>query len=257
MLIDTHSHLNFSDFDKDRDEVIKKCLDNNVWLINVGVDFKTSKKAIEIAEKYKKGVYATVGLHPTSENLDGFDYEKYKKLAQNSKVVAIGEIGLDYKYPTDKNAQKQALIEQIKLAKELSLPMIIHCRFAHNDLIKILSQDLHTSGLCKLKGVVHCFTGTLQEAEKYLALGFYIGFTGIIFRKTKGIDFEKIIKKIPLNRILIETDCPYLTPPDFKEKRNNPLAVKFVAEYIAKIKNESFDKIAETTFQNAKELFKI
>ncbi len=253
MLIDTHSHLNFRDFDMDRDEVIKKCLDNNVWMINVGVDFKTSKKAIEIAEKYKKGVYAAVGLHPTSENLNSFNYEEYKRIAQSDKVVAIGEIGLDYKYKTDKNLQEKVLNEQIKLANELNLPAIIHCRFAHNDLIEILTSPV----LGKLKGVIHCFTGNWEEAKKYLDMGFYIGFTGIIFRKSDGIDFEKIIKKTPLNRILIETDCPYLTPPDFKEKRNNPLAVKFVAEYIAKIKNKNFDEIEKNTTQNAKNLFNI
>ncbi len=257
MLIDTHSHLNFADFDKDRDEIIKRCLDNDIWLINVGVDFETSKKAVEIAGRYEKGVYAAVGLHPMDVLEKDFDYKRYKKLVQSPKVVAIGEIGLDYKYPTDKNAQKQIFIEQIKLACELNLPIIIHCRLAYNDLIKILSQNLHPLGPYKLKGVVHCFTGSWQEAEKYLTLGFYIGFTGIIFRKIKGADFEEIIKKIPLNRILVETDCPYLTPPNFGEKRNNPLAVKHIVEYIAKIKNKNFSKIAEVSFQNAKDLFGI
>ncbi len=259
MLFDSHTHLNFAAFNADREEVIKKCLDDNVWMLNVGTNYETSKKAIEIAEKYPEGVYAAIGLHPINLDEEDFDYEKYKKLALSSKkVVAIGEIGLDYWYKPKtkrklalfKQKQKELLLQELKLAYDLNLPVIFHCRMAHDDLLKILELEVISY---KLQGVIHCFTGDLQQAEKYLASGFYLGFNGIIFK----LNLDEIIKKTPLDRILIETDCPFLTPPDFSEERNNPLSVKFVAEHIAKIKNTSFEKIAEATSQNAKTLFKI
>ena len=273
MLIDTHAHLNFSAFDKDRDAVIKRCLEKDIWFINVGTNYETSKKAVEIAEKYPQGIYAAVGLHPINLDEECFDYEKYKKLVLSSKkVIAIGEIGLDYwhkpktkrKLEIFKQKQKELLSKELRLVNEMNLPVIFHCRMAHNDLLEMLNT--------KLRGAVHCFTGTWEQAEKYLEMGFYLGFNGIIFK----LNLDEIIKKTPLDKILIETDCPFLTPPDFNEERNNPLSVKFVAEYIAKIrtmprsarqnlvfslrskiKNTSFEKICKVTFQNAKDFFKI
>ena len=258
MLFDSHAHLNFAAFDSDREKVTEKCLKNDIWMLNVGTNYETSKKAIEIVEKYKEGVYAAIGLHPINLDEEDFDYEKYKKLGKSKKVVAIGEIGLDYYYKPKtkkrlelfKQKQKELLSEELKLANELNLPVIFHCRMAHNDLIEILRFQV--SGF-RFQAVVHCFTGTWQQAQKYLEMGFYLGFNGIIFK----LNLDEIIKKTPLDRILIETDCPFLTPPDFNEERNNPFGVKFVAEHIAKIKNTSFEKIAEITFQNAKVLFKI
>ena len=292
MLIDTHAHLNFPVFDKDREEAIKRCLDNNVHLINIGTNFETSKKAVEIAEKYEKGVFAAVGLHPI--NLDTglvkirvdesegkhfereFDYEKYKELAKSLKVVAIGEIGLDYywkpktkrKLELFKERQKELFLKELELAKELNLPVIFHCRMAHEDLIKILtdpdrnSYDRRNHG--QIKGVIHCFTGDWEQAEKYLKVGFYLGFNGLIFK----MNFDEIIKKTPIEKILIETDCPYLTPPigvnqrthrrqSASTIRNEPINVKYIAEEIARIKNLSFEKVSEITRTNAKELFQI
>jgi len=254
MFIDTHSHLNFSAFDKDRRKIIEKCLKNDIWMINVGIDYKSSEKAVQISEKYNEGVYAVVGLHPLNSEY-GFDYEKYKELASRSKVVAVGEIGLDYYYKPKtkrklqsfKEKQKDLFLTQLRLAKELNLPLILHCRKAHDDLIELVNPQV--------KGVIHCFTGNLQQLDKFLQMGFYIGFNGIIFKPIKEIDFESIIKKTPLERILIETDCPYLTPPNFPEKRNNPLGVKLIAEKIANIKNISFEKLARTATENAKVLF--
>jgi len=256
MLIDTHSHLNFSDFDEDRDEVIKKCLDNNVWMINVGTDYETSKKAIEISEKYSQGIFASVGMHPENIGKEIFDYEKYKSLSDSKKVVAIGETGLDYWYrPKTKKKraefeekQKELLSKQLSLAKELNLPVIFHCRTAHNDLLKILSAKENSN----LKGVIHCFTGNWKQAEKYLNMGFYLGFTGIIFK----LNLDEIIKKAPLDRILIETDCPFLSPLA-EIKRNEPLFVKHIAEKIAKVKNVTFEEVAKQTTYNAKKLFNI
>ena len=256
MLIDTHAHLNFSDYDKDRGKVIKKCLDNNLWMINVGTDYKSSEEAIEISEKYSQGVFASVGIHPENIGKEIFDYEKYKKLSLCEKVVAIGEIGLDYwDYPKTKKKQiefkkkqKELLIKQIKLANELELPVIFHCRKAHNDLLEILSTKENSN----LRGVIHCFTGNWEDAKKYLDMGFYLGFTGIIFK----FDLDEVIKKAPLNKILIETDCPFLSPLA-EIKRNEPLFVKHIAEKIAEIKNVPFEDIAKQTTHNAKKLFNI
>jgi len=278
MLIDTHAHLNFPAFEKDRDKIIGKCLNENVLMINIGTNFETSKRAIEIAQRYKKGDYATVGLHPI--NLDTglvkikvdekegrhfereFDYEKYKKLAQSKKVVAIGEIGLDYywkpkttkKKKLFKEKQKELFLKELELAEELNLPIIFHCRMAHDDLLEILNYKLKAINY-KPRGVMHGFVGTKEQLKEYLKMGFYIGFNGIIFKKIEGINFEENIKNTPLERILIETDCPYLTPPKFEKERNEPIGVKYVAEKIAEIKNIPSAKIVEITTQNAKQLF--
>jgi len=288
MLIDTHSHLNFNAFKNDADKVIKRALDNDIWLINVGSQYDTSKRAVEIAEKYPEGVYAAIGLHPLhleSRKIDEtetgsllgfkskaeeFDYKKYKELASSaiskqakSKVVAIGEIGLDYywkpktkeKLEVFKGNQKDALLAQLDLAKELNLPVIFHCRMAHDNLIEILQRP----ALCKIKGVIHCFTGTWEQAQKYLEMGFYLGFNGIIFK----LDLDEIIEQTPLDKILIETDCPYLTPPlhvkDLANKpffRNEPMYIKYTVAKIAKLKNLSIKEISKITTENAKKLFK-
>ncbi len=245
MLIDTHSHLNFNAYKDDSEEVIKRSLEDDIWLINVGSQYSTSKRAIEIAERYPEGVYAAIGLHPIHA-ADGFNHEKYKELAKSSKVVALGEIGLDYKseYSSFKEKQKEVLLQQLALSKEIDLPVVLHCRMAHQNLLGLISPEI--------KGVVHCFTGDLEQAKKYLEMGFYLGFNGIIFK----LDLDKIIRETPLGRILIETDCPYLTPPP-KASRNEPIYVKYVAEKIAKIKNLSYEKISKITTENAKKLFNI
>lgn len=248
MLVDTHSHLNFNAFKDDADQVIRRSLENNVWMINVGSQYETSKKAVEIAEKYENGVYAAVGLHPIHTQ-DELDRQKYKELAGSKKVVAIGEIGLDYKpeYISFKERQKEIFLQQLDLAKELNLPVIFHCRMAHDELINELRIKNY-----ELKGVVHCFTGNWAEAKKYLEMGLYLGFNGIIFK----LDLDEVIKNTPIDRILLETDCPYLTPPQ-ADGRNEPSYVKYVAEKIAKIKNISYEEISEITTKNAKEIFNI
>ncbi len=274
MIIDTHAHLNFDVFDKDREKIIEKCHKNKVLVINVGIDFETSKKAIEIAEKHK-GMFASVGLHPLNldtglmkikdkkERLEKvFDYQKYEKLAKSPKVIAIGEIGLDYylkpktkrKREIFKVKQKELLFEELRLAKKLNLPVIFHCRMAHFDLIQFLKENKE---VFPKKAVLHSFVGNLEELKEYLNFGYNIGFNGIIFKKIEDIDFKKIIKAVPLEKILVETDTPYLAPPQVKEKRNEPIFVKYIIKRIADIKNLEFEKVAETTFENAKRLFKI
>ncbi|MFZ3054791.1 MAG: TatD family hydrolase [Minisyncoccales bacterium] len=267
MIFDTHAHLNASEFDNDRDELIKKCLKEGIGMINVGTNFKDSKKAVEIAENYPD-VFASIGLHPTSiysqvfknkeyagreELLEkDFDYNAYKSL-KTEKVVAVGEIGLDYwrrpkgesKKELFKQEQKIIFERQLDLAEELDLPIIIHCRSAFDDLFEILSKR-------KVRGVLHCFTGTKEEAEKALSLGLYIGIDGIIFK----IDLREVIKIIPMDKILIETDCPYLSPPQFEE-RNNPLSLPYIIDEIAKIKGVETEEVKEATLKNTKELFNI
>jgi len=305
MIIDSHAHLNFNAYKNDVDEVVRRSLDNNVWMINVGSNYETSKRAVEIAERYEKGVYAAIGLHPIhlssgifktkidkeevefetkEEEFDSYKYKnlalgknldsrstQIRELAKSEKVVAIGEIGLDYYYRPKtkiklgqfKEKQKEVFLKQLELAKELDLPVIFHCRMAHNELIDILKSEGKN-----IKGVVHCFTGDQEQTEKYLEMGFYLGLNGIIFRFSqsesprgpaeRGIIFnlDKVIKKMSLDRILIETDCPYLTPPPMSG-RNEPIYVKYVAEKIAKLKNLSYEEIRKITTQNAKKLFKI
>jgi len=261
MLIDTHAHLNFNAFRDDFEEVIKRSLSENVWMINVGSKYETSKKAVEIAKRYETGIFAAIGLHPIHSNEEDFDREKYKSLAvSNKKVIAIGEIGLDYyrEYELFKDKQKEVFLEQLSLAKELNLPVILHCRKAHQNLIEILKSKIKNQK-SKINGVVHCFTGNWQQAKEYLKMGFYLGFNGIIYK----MDLKEVIEKTPLEKILIETDCPYLTPPLARRSpqgeggRNEPIFVKYIAQDIARIKNIDFQKITEITSKNAKELFKI
>lgn len=251
MLIDTHAHLNFKAFDNDFDKVIEKCLAENLWVINVGSNYNTSKKAIDIAEKYDKGVFAALALHPIHAKDEDFDAEKYKELALSctegsKKVVAIGETGLDYfkDYASFGDKQKEVFSKHLDLAKELNLPIIVHCRMAHNDVLEILKNY-------KLSGVIHCFTGNWEQAEKYLDMGFYLGINGIMYK----FDLKEVIEKTPLNKILLETDCPYLGKE--KEQRNEPLFVREIARDIARIKGISFEEVARTTTKNAKNLFRL
>jgi len=273
MLIDTHAHLNFAAFKDDLAETIKRSLDSDTWMINVGSQFSTSQKAVEIASQYEKGVYAAIGLHPIhletqerKETIDEneeieftsreeiFNPENYKKLAENPKVVAIGEAGLDYFHnKNNKEKQKEVFRQQIKLAAELDLPLIVHCREANADVIEILKEAKKTHKE-KLRGVIHCFSGGLPEAREYIALDFLLGFNGII---TFARDYDKILLEIGLEHAVVETDCPYLTPPPHRGKRNEPAYVKHVAEKIAQIKQISVTEVEKTTTENAKKLFNI
>ena len=285
LLIDTHAHVNFNDFRDDSKEVIKRALDENIWMINVGAERKTSERAVKMAEEYGTGVYAAVGLHPShlveqdveyKENgelikykskPEEFDYDFYLNLARNKKVVGIGECGLDYYHNPEnkilkiksqnwKEKQREIFIKHLELAKEINKPIIIHCRDAHDDLLEILNLAVKPPS-----GVMHFFTGTLEQAKKYIELGFYISFSGVItFPSRKGeivSAYDEIIKTIPLEKILIETDCPYVAPVPHRGKRNEPAYVKYVAQKIAEVRGVSFDKVVEQTTKNARKLFGI
>lgn len=273
MLIDTHAHLNLPAFDDDWKETAKRALDAGIWIINVGDNLETSKKAVAIAEEFPEGVYAAVGLHPSEVFEERFDIDEYKKLAAHPKVVALGEVGLDYyrlpetirpeggggavggrqiKSPEEiKNLQKEVLLEFLKLGEEERLPIIIHCRDAHEDMINLLENFNRAPGP-DARGVMHCFSGSFDEAKRYLNLGFLISFTGIItFSKFD----QEILKKIPENKIMVETDCPYLTPEPHRGKRNEPLFVEFVAKELARARGDAYESVVEKTTENAKRLF--
>lgn len=248
--IDTHSHLNSKDFEEDCFSIIEECLLNEIGMINVGTDFLDSLLAVEIAKRYSNSVYATVGMHPLYVEAEKFDYDKFKEIAKHKKVLAIGEIGLDYFYHPKKlkkeeyrKIQKEVFEKQLDLAEELNLPVVIHIRNAFEDAFEILKRK-------KVKGVIHCFTGNMKNLEDLLSLDFYIGYNGIIFKA----DLNEQILKTPNNKILIETDCPYLTPPNFYEKRNNPLGVKDVLLRINEIKGED---LSSQFLKNTKDLFSI
>lgn len=267
-LFDAHTHVHFSAFNTDRDEVIKRAFENNVDFINVGTNKKTSNDAVLLAEKYTHGVYATIGLHPihTSTSFEDdeegenipeseFDYYFYKTLATHKKVVAIGECGLDYFHilENDNDAkikQKEAFIEQIKLAYEVKKPLMIHCRKAYADLIFTLKEQ--RALLNTIPGIIHFFAGNEEETKEFLELGFYFTFGGVI---TFVKDYDKVIDMIPQDRILSETDAPYVTPVPFRGKRNEPSYVKYVVNRLAEIKKISQEAMAEKILQNIKKVF--
>jgi len=247
MTIDTHSHLQFDAYKDDIDDVVKRIKAENIQCINVGTSYQSSKDGILFAEKHSEGFYAAIGLHPTDVD-EPFEPEKYRELAKSKKVVAVGEIGLDFfRPPFDKEKQKQIFIPQLDLAKELNLPVILHCRAAHDEVIEILQSrgEKH--------GVVHCFTGTLEQAKKYITMGFYLGINGIIFK----FNIDEVIKNIGLEHMLLETDCPYLTPVGAPTKRNEPIFMKYTIAKIAALKNISEEEVIEKTTKNARNLFKI
>ncbi len=250
ILIDTHAHVNFNDFKDDYKETTKRALNNEIWMINIGAGGDTSKRAIEIAEEYENGIYAAVGLHPGGR--EEFDYDYFFKLAKNEKVVGIGECGLDYYHTKDIKLwekQKEIFIKHIKLANETNKPLIIHCRDAHDDLLEILRLKAKLP-----KGVMHFFTGTLEQAKKYIDLDFNVSFSGVI---TFTSAYNEVVKNIPLEKILVETDCPFVAPVPYRGKRNEPAYVKYVAQKIAELRGLSFDEVAEQTTRNARKLFVI
>lgn len=276
MLIDTHCHLQFNAYKDDAEEVIKRCREKEMKLITVGSQYDTSKRAVEYAEKYPE-IYASVGLHPIhliSAEVDEeeiqfksreekFDYEAYKKLAEHPKTVAIGECGLElFHLPEgmgEKTAieiQSKAFVEQYNLAREFDLPIIIHVRNAHTQMIELLK----TLGQ-PIKGVVHCYTGNWNNAREYIKLGLHIGFTGVITfpaRKTDPKtqeDLLETVKNCPLDRILIETDAPYLAPQAYRGQRCEPWMVEEVAKKIAEIKSHTAEAVITQTTENALRLF--
>jgi TatD DNase family protein len=285
MLIDSHAHINFQGYAAELNDVVQRSFDNKTWIINVGSNYETSQKAIDIAKNFGKGIWAVIGCHPihlvkdvTEKASFGgeehsfftpkeeFNYNKYLNLAQSSdRVVGIGETGLDlfrisdenYSIEKIKEIQLDIFKQFIKLAKQLDLPLVLHCRGEEKDpygaydllLDTLETEDYH-------KGVIHCYGGTKTQARKFLDLGFYLGFTGIVtFKNAK--ELQEIAQETPLDKILIETDAPFLAPEPYRGQKNEPYFVRYIAQKIADLQELTFAEVEKQTFNNAVKLFKI
>jgi len=268
MLIDTHAHLNFEAYDADRAEVINRCSAKPMAVINVGAQFETSQLAVKLAGEYDF-LYASVGLHPIHVFDQEFSLDKYRELI-TGKVVAIGETGLDFFQPTFNRAgareasieevltrQKEVFLKQIKLAKDNRLPLILHGRNGlegrnvYLEMLEILKGEEATAA------VFHCYGGDLATAKEILKQGYFLGTDGPLTFKKKAEELQQLIKEVPLDRLLIETDSPYLAPEPHRGKRNEPVYVEYVAEKIAELKELTKEEIIKATWQNAKKLFKL
>ena len=254
MLFDTHMHLNAKQYKEDRAEVIERAFNAGVSQMTIiGFDDETIPLAIEIAEAYEN-IYAAVGWHP----VDAIDYTSEKlawleKLSHHPKVVALGEMGLDYHWDkSPKDVQKRVFIEQINLAKKVNLPIIIHNRKASEDIKQILTEEKAE----EVGGIMHCYSSPIEDIKDYVAMNFYISWAGPVTFKNAP-EVREIAKAIPLDRLLIETDSPYLTPHPYRGKRNEPAYVKLIAEEIARVKEISLDELAKIITKNAERIYNI
>ncbi|PIP68897.1 hydrolase TatD [Candidatus Nomurabacteria bacterium CG22_combo_CG10-13_8_21_14_all_32_8] len=282
--IDVHSHVNFKVFEEDQDAVIRRALDSETWFFNVGTQIDTSLAAIKLAHRYQEGVFAIIGLHPihtgksfhdekelgaegkefTSRG-EVFDKNTYRELLKDPKVVAIGECGLDYYHMDEESIkkQKEAFIEQIELANEVKKPLMIHVRNNYEDESKNAYVDILEilKKYAKVKGVIHFFEGSLENAKDFILIGFMISFTGAITypprKNGRNCEYEEIIKNIPLNMILSDTDSPYMAPVPYRGKRNEPSYVKEIVKKIAEIRGLSEVEVAKAIVENAKRIFDI
>lgn len=283
MYIDTHCHLNFKDFKDDYQQVVERALSNQVEMIVVGSEIKTSARAVSLAQEFNKGVYSAVGLHPihledilvrSDDGNNKYEFRSKKEEYQESayldliksggkKLVAVGEIGLDYYHINAqseaeikrvKGLQQEVFYKQLELAKKSELPAIIHCREAHDDLFSVLKDFYSKNSFKKEWGVIHCFSGNLEQAKKYWDLGLLISFTGLISFVNQ---WDSLIEKAPLDKIMIETDAPYLSPFPYRGQRNEPSYVIQVAKKIAEIKKQDLNSIAENILKTSKNFFQI
>jgi TatD DNase family protein len=259
MLIDVHSHVQLQAFSEDWKEVVDRSLAHDVRMIAVGTQFSTSRRAVEIAQlpAYRGKVFAAVGFHPTHVGHQKWDIDQLRMLSQEPSVVAIGECGMDY-YRVDvsgdaleqlKESQKQVLREHWEVARERNLPVITHCREAYEDLLSLIRADGKD-----VRGVIHCFVGNWEIAQQFLELGYMISFTGII-TFTDDQALLDVVRKVPLERVLVETDAPFLAPVPQRGKRNEPRFVQHVAQRVAEIKGISVEEIERATVENAKNFF--
>ena len=252
MLFDTHAHMNDEAFDTDREEMILGLPDKGIqYVMNVGCSLHSSGDCIAMAEKYPF-VYASVGSHPDSaDEVNEEVIEAYRQMAQHPKVPAIGEIGLDYYYETvPREIQQKAFRMQMELARELKLPVIVHERDAHEDGMAVVLD------FSDVTGVFHCYSGSAEMARQLVDKGWYIGFTGVLTFKNARKAVE-VAASIPLDRIVLETDCPYMAPEPFRGKRNDPGKLYRMAEKLAEIRGMSVEQIHEITVENGKQLYKI
>ena len=248
-LIDTHCHPQMDDYKDDRDAMIGRALDAGIAMIAVGIDFESSKQGIDIANKYS-GVWASVGLHPNDNINEPYNQDAYEELLKDSKVVAIGEIGLDFyrtKKQEDQDFQRARFLKQLDLVQQSGKPVIIHCRDAHEQMRVILSQK-------NIHGVIHSFTGTVEDVVAYTQMGLHIGINGIA---TFSDQLISAIGAIPKDKILLETDAPFLAPAKYRGKRNEPLYIESIAHRVGEIMNVSYTDICKISKVNASSLFGI
>lgn len=254
MLFDTHVHLNVSHFDEDREQVIRRAKEAGVgWMTVIGFDRETIEKAIELAEKYD-WMYASVGWHPVDAiDMTDQDLHMLQELASHPKVVALGEMGLDYHWDkSPKQIQKEVFRKQIRLAKEVELPIIIHNREATEDILTILEEEKAD----EIGGIMHCYSDSVDYVDRCLDMNFYISLGGPVTFKNAPLP-KQVATYIPENRLLIETDCPFLAPHPNRGKRNEPAYVRLVAEKIAELRGVSVEELAEITTNNARRVFGI
>ncbi|MFA6251052.1 MAG: TatD family hydrolase [Candidatus Paceibacterota bacterium] len=285
---DIHTHVNFKAFDEDRDVIIRRALEADTWMINVGTQVDTSRYAIELAHKYPEGVYACIGLHPIhteesfhdEEEVSGpgfksraeiFDKDIYREMLKDEKVVAIGECGLDYYHLNEESIEKQrkVFIEQIELAQEFNKPLMLHIRNpilqgeSLQDLDKPRNAYRDVAEILKkypgVKGVSHFFAGSVEDMKRFVSMGVYISFAGAITYKPKPeiCDYLSVIKETPLEFILTDTDAPYVAPVPYRGKRNEPVYVCEIVKKIAEIKGLTEEETSKAIVDNAKRLFKL
>lgn len=254
MLIDSHAHLDDERFDRDRDELIKSLGKNGIsTVINIGADLPSSIKSVKLSEQYDN-IYAAVGVHPHSASeMDEGTIEVLKAFSSREKVVAIGEIGLDYYYDNSpRDVQRIWFRRQMKLAKEVNLPIVVHSREANQETIDMIKAE--SDG--KLTGVIHCYSGSVELMKEYIKLGYYISLGGpVTFKNAKTP--KEVAKVVPIDRLLVETDSPYLTPEPHRGKRNEPLYVRHVAAMIAELRGMTIEELARATSENTKRLFNL
>lgn len=279
MLIDIHTHVNFKAFEKDGHETIKRALDEGVGMVLVGSQNTTSKRSVEYAHEYPdQPVFAAVGLHPIhlesmavddqelgqhglgfTTRAEVFDYDYYKELTLDPKVVAIGEVGLDYYRTESEEARtKQHMVfrRQIELALETKKALMVHCRKAHDDCIAILKDYYPLKNRKDFVGDIHFFEGTMEQAQEYFKLGFTVSFTGVITFKNAS-HHQDLVRDLPLERILLETDAPYITPEPHRGQRNEPRFVRLVAQKVAELKGISAEEVENVTTQTARKVFSL
>jgi TatD DNase family protein len=252
MFIDTHAHLDFPDYDSDREKVIGRTKEEGIdYIINVGATLQGSRASLELAQKYDF-IYAAAGIHPHhAQEIDEKKLKELEGLAASSKVIAIGETGLDFfKNLSPHDAQEKLFRSSIRIAGKLNLPLIIHSREASEDTLRILNEE--KANICG--AVLHCYSYPFAIAEQILRMGFYISVAGqVTFPKSQGL--RDVVSRIPLEKMLLETDCPFLAPQKFRGKRNEPGYVRYIAEELSRVYGRGIEEIAAITSQNAKRLF--
>lgn len=256
-LIDAHTHVQLKQFNPDRDEVIRRALENDTWMINVGTTRKDSQAAIDLCETHPEGVFATIGQHPDEREI--FDYDWYVRAGKHEKVVAIGECGLDYYrvephlFSEERERQIELFRQHIELAKELEKPLMIHCREAFSDMKSVMKKEIADLAP-EVPAILHFYTGTKDDAKIFLDMGFMFTFGGLI---TFNREFDEILKYIPKERILVETDAPFVAPDPYRGKRNEPSYVIEVAKALAEIRKAPFEDVCRQTVQNTRSAFGI